>query len=227
MVKLQKFLFDTDFGAGRISVAEAALAEMAEPEAEVVEEAPPPPTFSEEELALARDQAFQAGQAAGRADAEAATERMVAQALTAIGSQLPGLSAAQAEAADAMLREATGVALAVIRKLQPEFCRHHGLAEIEGIVHECLSHLDREMRITVRVHPSLLEAVRQGCAQAAEAASFEGKLIVTADPTIAAGDCRLEWGDGGAERNQARLWAEIDAVVGRALARPGDVQAEG
>jgi flagellar assembly protein FliH len=74
------------------------------------------------------------------------------------------------------------------------------------------------MRITVRVHPTLVEAVRQQCGRAAEAASFEGKLIVTADAKIAPGDCRVEWGDGGAERDQTRLWAEIDAVVERALA---------
>src|SRR3546814_7302027 len=47
---------------------------------------------------------------------------------------------------------------------------------------------------------------------------FEGKLVFLADERLKTGDLRVEWADGGAERNQKALWQEIDAVIARVLA---------
>ena len=46
---------------------------------------------------------------------------------------------------------------------------------------------------------------------------FEGKLVYLGDDTMGASDVRLEWADGGAERNCERQWEEIDALIARAL----------
>src|SRR3546814_8811652 len=47
---------------------------------------------------------------------------------------------------------------------------------------------------------------------------FEGKLVFLADERLKTGDLRVEWADGGVERNQMALWQEIDAVIARVLA---------
>ena len=47
----------------------------------------------------------------------------------------------------------------------------------------------------------------------ARARGFEGRLVVLAEPDIAAGDCRIEWADGGIERDSAA----IDAAIGEAV----------
>lgn len=223
MAKLQKYLFDQDFGAPPRPTLDVHLTDglgvddemmmMAEPE----EEPPPPPTFSEEELQLARDQAFEAGRAAGIQEAESMTERLQALAEQSLGDGMFKVQGEQVTANDQMTRDAVAVALAVVRKLQPEMSRHHGLDEIEALLHECLAHLDRDIRVTVRISPELLEAVRERAEAVAQAVAFEGKLVFAADPRVALGDCRVEWGDGGAERELARSWTEIDAVIARAL----------
>ena len=221
MAKLQKYLFDLDFDApeGPPHLGDEFAAPPEEAMIEI-EEAPPPPTFSEEELLLARDQAYLAGRQEALREAEAATERLAASALAALSERLTELVAGQQAAHEAGLRDAIAVALAVARKLLSEFARRHGLDEIEGVMAECLSHLDRDLRITVRVNPLQVDAVKAHAAQVAAGAAFEGKLHCTADPRVAPGDCRIEWGDGGAERDQARIWAEIEAVVERALTPP-------
>ena len=215
MPKLQKYTFDNDFGAPRPTAAQLAALAAAQAEEEVE---PPPPSFSEEELALAREQAFEAGRQNGIDETEAASAHRLSLAVTEIAQQIATLSAAQNEANDILLQDAIAIAMAVVHKLQPEYSRLHGLSEIELVVRECLSHLDREMRVTVRVSPDQVDAVRDTVAGAVETIAFEGKVVCQADHRIEPGDCRLEWGDGGAERHQGHLWAQIDRVVGAALA---------
>ena len=41
-----------------------------------------------------------------------------------------------------------------------------------------------------------------------------------ADAALSGGDGRVEWADGGAERDASRIAQEIDAVLARALAAP-------
>jgi flagellar assembly protein FliH len=220
MAKLQKYLFDLDFGAPPPRpVMEVMVADELDALPEEMEEEPPPPppTFSEEELTLAREQAMEAGRQAGIQEIEASTEYLVALTAQTIAENLQSLSLAQQEANNERMRDAIAVALAVVRKLQPEMSKDHALDEIAGVIRECLTHIEKDVRVTVRVCPAHIDSIRHFANQAAEATGFEGKLVYAADPRIAFGDCRVEWGDGGAERDQARLWEEVDSVVARAL----------
>jgi flagellar assembly protein FliH len=220
MVKMQKYLFDTDFGAPRINVVDIGYPEE-EPE-EIVEaepEPPPPPTFTEEELGLARDQAFQAGRQAGVQEAAQALQQMVGMALASCAHHLQAINAAQTAANEALAKDAIAIALAVVKKLHPAFCRTHGTDEVAAAVADALANLDRVAKITVKVHPDLAGAVREKAEALVKEAGFEGKLMVTGDAAMAPGDCRLDWGDGGAERDAAQCWADIDKAVEAALGK--------
>jgi flagellar assembly protein FliH len=46
---------------------------------------------------------------------------------------------------------------------------------------------------------------------------FAGKVVLLAETSVAPGDCRIEWADGGVERDSARLWRDIDLAVARLL----------
>jgi len=210
MAALKKYMFDLDFDA----IAPEPVAAPEKPvEDGAGEDAPPPPTFSEFEMEEAKRVAFAEGQAAGQADAAGAVERRRAEALTALAAGL----AAQKEGIETLRRDAVHLALAVIKKLQPEMARLHGIEEIAGVVRECLMQIEEAARLVIRVHPTLLDSVRADAARVAEEAEFEGKIIYTADPKLSVGDCRVEWGNGGADRDQALLWAEINTIVARAI----------
>lgn len=221
MSKLQKYLFELSFDAPEEKV-EAGLRLDGQMLDEPIEELPPPPTYSEEELTLARDQAFEGGRQAGFQEAEASTERRMATALEALAAQLAVIKAAQDEANDLMMKDAVTVAVAVMRKLAPEWIRRNGLDEIENVVQQCLAQIDKDIRVTIRTNPLECDAVRDRAQRVALETSFDGKLIFSPDSRVNPGDCRLDWGDGGAERDQARIWAEIDAIVARALGGPGE-----
>jgi flagellar assembly protein FliH len=107
--------------------------------------------------------------------------------------------------------------VSIVRKLHPEFARRYGVQEIESAVQDCLTHLDRLPKVTIKVAPALLEAVKEKTKALVAQAHFDGKLAVVGDAALGPGDCRVEWGDGGAERDQSRVWAQIDQAVEAAL----------
>ena len=47
---------------------------------------------------------------------------------------------------------------------------------------------------------------------------FEGRLVVTPDEAMAPGDCRIEWADGGVNRDEAATLSAIDELVARYVA---------
>lgn len=215
MAVVTKFLFETEFG--EITPRRSLQREAAPPEEPEPPPPPPPPMFSEQELQLAREQAFVAGKRLGIHEAEAATQRLAATALQALAGKLQALERHYVELAGRRERNAVRAAVAVARRLLPAVAEREGLAELEALFAEHMSHLVEEPRLTVRVNEAVLEETRQRLGEIVQGAGFEGRLMVVADPGIAPGDCRIEWAEGGMERNQTRFWQDIDAAVARGL----------
>ncbi|MCR6629276.1 MAG: FliH/SctL family protein [Magnetospirillum sp.] len=220
MASYRKYMFDLDFDRPH---APQPVVEPEVEEAEAVveeEEAPPPPTFTEEEVAFARETAFEEGRQIGHMESQEQSERMTATALTALSDQMETVFRQQAEANEASSRAAVRVALAVLKKVLPAACETHAFEEVTRVVEEVVGHILDEPRIIVKVAEPLVEAVRERLEAVAQANGFEGRVVVQADARLKPGDCRVEWTDGGAERDQARLLEEIETTVERALAPP-------
>ncbi|EPY02665.1 FliH/SctL family protein [Magnetospirillum fulvum] len=222
----RKYMFDLDFdppGGGTRQrapmTAETEIA-MAEPAPPPVEVAPPPPTFTEEDLQLVRDSAFEEGRRSGLEEAAQSAERQLADAMTMLAGGFASLKEAEAQSADEAQRVAARVAMAVLRKVLPATCETNAFEEVIRTVLDCFANVLDEPRIIVRVVPSLVDPVRERLESQAGLHGFEGRVVVQADPRLPPGDCRVEWTDGGAERDQVRLIADIEAAVERALAPP-------
>lgn len=216
----RKYMFDLDFDHPPTPQSKAHPVEAeVEPEPEIEAE-PPPPMFSEEDLLLTREAAFAEGHQAGLQEAAAATDRMLANALATLTQQMETVFRQQDEANDANARGAVRVAMSVLRKVLPAACEEHAFEEVTRVVEEVVGHVLDEPRIIVRVAAPLVDGVRQRLEAAVQGRGFEGRVVVQADDRLPLGDCRVEWTDGGAERDQARLLADIEAAVERALAPP-------
>jgi len=218
MGTFQKFLFDTSFDPEQIREAKARAAAEAE-----AATAPPAPTYGEEELAAARQSAYQDGHAAGLAEAERGEARRLADLVERLPGELSRIWQENARQESDRRREALKAAVTVVRKLFPHLARQGGLDEIRAVVDGCLERLRDEPRLVIRCADQELDALRARIESGSAGAGFEGKLVFLADEAIAPGDLRVEWADGGAERDVAGLWREIDTIVERALApAPGD-----
>lgn len=221
MSDFEKFLFDTSFDSERVREAKARAAAEAEAAAE-----PPPPTFNEEELEAVRRNAFDEGRAAGLAEAEQAQGRRLAEMVAALPQHLQNLAVEIESQADARRRSTLEAAVTVVRKLFPHLARDSGLDEVCAVIDSCLERLRDEPRLVIRCADADLDALKERVEASVQRSGFEGKLVFLADETVASGDVRVEWADGGAERNQADLWKEIDAVIARALAPAAETPAD-
>ncbi len=219
MAELRKYMFDVDFGPP----PEAPAPEIVEEEDEAIaeQEEPPPPTFSEEELNIARDTAYAEGRRQVADEGAEAAGRKIADMLAVIAGGMDDLVRRQADANAETMEAAVGIAMTAFRKMLPALSETDTFAEVARAVEEVIGHILDEPRIIVRVAAPLVEPLRDRLETVADAHGFEGRVLVQPDDRLAHGDCRVEWADGGAERNQERLMREIDLVIERGLTRPG------
>jgi flagellar assembly protein FliH len=205
MTSTQKFLFDTSFDPP----------EAPAPTPVAVPKRPPEPTFSRAELDATHEAGVAEGRASAFAEAAAGTEQRAAAALSLIAVQLQDLMAGRAALAAEMQRDAIGIVRAIVKKIAPSFSRKNPLIEIDALVAEILRDAIDEPRLVIRVSDDLFDAVQKRLTPLADAAGFAGKLVLLADSALMTGDCRIEWADGGTDRNTRRLLGDIDAALAR------------
>ncbi len=222
----KKFLFDVDFSpdaeaeAARLAELEAeAQAKAAEIEEEVEEEPEEEliPTFSEEDMARARDEGFQAGHTEATRDLTTALEQRLANTMDAINLQVLNLFEAYDRDREEHSRDAVAVATVIVRKLFPAMNMDKALQEIEHMVIEALQRTSGTPTLVVRVAPDLRETVQTKANELSALRGHENAVTVMADDNIAEGDAAVEWDGGGMVRDSNLMWQEIDEIIERNL----------
>lgn len=225
VAQVRKFMFDLSFD--KPLVKPKPKEEVEAPPEDAEPEPPPPPVFSEEELEAAREESYQNGRDDGLREAEESRQFMETNAMRALAEQLSGLFAAEKRSAEVNQRAAIQVAQALLRKLAPSLAKREGLSDIEAMLRECLMRLGKEPRVVVKVADELAEAVRDKVDRLVVESGFEGRVVVVGAPGVALTDCKVEWADGGAERDYERMLAEVNDVVERYLGPEGEEPSEG
>ncbi|HZP75879.1 MAG TPA: FliH/SctL family protein [Pseudolabrys sp.] len=193
-----KFLFDHDFATG---------AKKTVPVAE-----------HEAQCAAREAEGYRRGMASAEAQARAAAEQRIAAALAVIGDGMDKLSRGLSQIETRLETEAVEVAVAVANKLAPELLAREPFAEIASLATECFRHLVATPHVVVRVNDALYETAKTKLEEIAAGRGFQGRLVVLADPACHVGDCRIEWADGGVNRDQDATQSAINEVVARYVA---------
>jgi len=198
MASTAKYMFDEDFASGE------------KPTMTVVE--------AERRRADAEAQAHRKGFAAGLAQAQGEAAQKIAAALGLIADGMVRLDRALTGIELRLETEAVEVAVAVAAKLAPELIAREPFAEISALATECFHQLVTTPHVVVRIGAEIYEVAKDKLEEIARARGFEGRLLVTPDAGMKAGDCRIEWADGGVTRDQTATLSAIDDVVGRYVA---------
>src|SRR4249920_579493 len=190
-----KYLFDEDFASGE------------KPTITLIEH--------ERRRADAESQAYRSGFAAGEAQAQQEAAQRIAAALAVIADGLGRLDSALTAIETRLETEAVEVAVAVAAKLAPALIAREPYAEISALATECFHHLVSTPHVAVRVGADIYDTAKEKIEEIARTRGFEGRLAVMSDESLAPGDCRIEWADGGVIRDQAETASAIDEMVGR------------
>jgi len=201
-----KFLFDKSF--------ERPGERRAEPRA---------PSYGAAEMEAAMQSAFAYGRAHGAAEAKAEAERDMLSALARLEDGLARIAADYDSKIEAIRAEAATLAFAVARQLAGPLVEQNGADRIEAALHQCLGELRNEPRIVVRATESIIEKLKCRIERTASASGYPGHIVLLPDDTLASTDCRIEWADGGAAIDQARLEAQVaDIIRAGTASRSGD-----
>lgn len=198
MTKPAKFLFDEDFASG------------GKPTITLVE--------AERRRADAESQAYRKGFTAGQAQAQGEINQRIANGLSVIADGLERLNRALAGIEARLETEAVDVAVAVASKLAPELIAREPFAEISALATECFRQIVTTPHIVVRLPAEIHDSAKDKLEEIARARGFEGRLMVVPDETLAAGDCRIEWSEGGINRDREATLAAVNEAVGRYVA---------
>jgi flagellar assembly protein FliH len=79
--------------------------------------------------------------------------------------------------------------------------------------------------LVIRLRADDAEALRKRLEPIAERAGFSGRIVVLGEDGMAAGDCRIEWADGGIVRDREKAAAAIEAAIDRRFAAVGGLSA--
>ena len=202
MTATRKFLFDTSF-------------DEAEPFPAPSGKAAPDAAPSRADVDAARAEGLAQGRAAAITEIAERIETRAADTLLTLERHIGALLAARAK----LIEDTEGAALAVVRtvlqKAVPALCRKDPAAEIEALVARCLAETLDEPRLVLRVSDGLFDMMQGRLEAITQSNGYAGKIVLLADPAISNGDAKVEWADGGAERDTARLIAEIDSILSR------------
>lgn len=204
MKQAVKFTFSTRFDNGDETVAST----RAQVEA----------TFTQKDLDLARSEGHASGLLEGESRARTEADYEVSSAMEHFASNAGSLLAAlQAESA-VIRAEASSLALIAARKLAPALIATRPQAEIEAVLRDCLTHLNREPHIVLRVAESLVEQLKTVVDHMAMERGLSGRIILLGQTDVTEGDCIVEWADGGVVRSRAEIEKELAEIVDRYIA---------
>ncbi len=201
MPQISKFLFETDF----------AEPEATHPEPQPVDDdgGVETPVFSEAELLSAREHGYEAGIAAGQAQALAGVEKQAGEVIAEISSKLDAIGEQVAAQKVLVEKDVAVLANAIATKIGGAAPDEARVALLERLVNECVSKLYQAPEVVVRVPADLEDALKSQLAMSNNAVS----VSVIPDQALTGTDCQLTWLGGGAERNEDDIRQQVDDLL--------------
>jgi flagellar assembly protein FliH len=170
-------------------------------------------------LAAAEQDGYRRGLAEGEASANARIEKRIATVITQTVEQLTSITRKLGDLENRLEDEAVHVALAVARKLAPSLLAREPLAEVEALVAEIFKQVHTAPHVVIRVAEDMIDPAGSRLQQIADQRGFKGRLVLLPSPDLKADEVKVEWADGGIERDRTAVENSIDEAVRNYLAR--------
>jgi len=207
MSTASKYTFDVEFRPEGDLVSNAARARQKK-------------TYTTEEIdqlsARAREQGMKAGQVR-------ATEALAAE-ISNLAGMLREVLARSHRATDDVREEASLLALSAARKLAAAAIDQLPAADVELTLRGALRHAIGEPRIVLHASQRAVDILKPQLDEIAQQEGFDGRVAIGIDPALAAGDCRIDWRGGGAERSEGAIEAAIAELITRRFSNPSSAE---
>ena len=176
---------------------------------------PAPPAYTAADVERARAEGYASGFAAGQAEASARADSEIGAVMQNFAANAASLLNALQAGTASSRADAAALAFTAARKLAPALVATRPQAEIEAVLRDCLTHLNREPHIVLRIADTLVDRLKETVDHMALERGLSGRIILLGQSGIAEGDCVVEWADGGVVRSHADIEAEIAETITR------------
>lgn len=179
------------------------------------------PVFTQNEMETAKNQAREEGRLQGLEEgretawqeAMVSIEKQNSDTLNAIDASLKELLARSQNDSQTAFTTAVGFAMAVCRKVVPALSEKNAVGEIQGLLEKNFHFLKDEPKISLRLNPFLADKVKPVLADLVKKESYAGKIAVIRDDSLPAGDCHVEWKNGGLQRNAQDVLNQTEELI--------------
>lgn len=223
MEKFQKFQFDNFVVGEDIHHAVSdKKEEIPTVEAEpVIEEKPLPPvpvieeikTYSEEELEeqvrIAEERGYENGFKTASEGIDAKNTRLWED----INTRLMMLAANSGERESEVERQMLEIVKTAIHKIVPALEAEKSAEIVNHFLSNNFARFKNEAKLAFYFNPETVGAVQENIARLANIHDFEGKISLHKDVSLGIADCRIEWENGGVERNSDKMLEKIDKTL--------------
>lgn len=181
----KKFMFDlNDFDEAAIRRREAAARR---------------PTFSQEEMAAARQTGFDEGRIAGMQEAVGSQEAQIRDLLNQVVAATDRLAQDEADRMATFIDQAALISVQALSKALPALLDAVAIEQIAAFVNGVLEEQVKSQTLTIYVAPAREPAVHDRLESTLARLRRRQSWAIAPDPAMGDLQCRMEWSGGGAE----------------------------
>ena len=171
------------------------------------------PSYSQDELDAAVQEAKEQSYAEGLKAAEAEESKKQNILLEEIKNQLTLIFAGLDEAKNKIEASALEFALAVLRKALPTLEKERAEAEVKNFLENNFALFAAQDSLSFAFNPETVKLVAGSLERLAEQNDFEGKIAVHNDASLGASDCCVEWKNGGVLKKTSAVLDKADELI--------------
>ena len=191
---------------------ETEEAEVIAPQEEIPAK-PKEPSYSQSELDAAVKSAEERGYEKGFNAATTEMQKAIASVLEEVNNRLMALLSGEDENKREAEASALKFAVELVRKLLPNLEAGVAKQEVEAFLSDNFSKFRGEKNLSFSFHPDMAAEIAPQLSKLAEKNDFEGKISVHKDINLNLSDCRVEWRNGGVERNTEEVLEKVENIL--------------
>lgn len=100
-----------------------------------------------------------------------------------------------------------------VRKILPTLEKERAEAEVKTFLADNFANFAMQDSLSFAFNPDTVPLVASALGRLAEQNDFEGKIAVHKDKSLGPSDCRVEWKNGGVERNASKMLNKVEALI--------------
>ena len=178
---------------------------------------PPPPVFTEAELAADKKISFEEGRVAGIQEEQQSRAQYIATQISELNTQILSLILSEQIREKRFEQEVMHLCRALVSKMFPALTTREGYREIEAVIEAVISK-QPVSQIHIEVPKGDAEDIKTYLLALKDIEPDRLHIIGVDD--LNKGSCRMKWQDGGATRDHDALAASIFAELDEILAPP-------